>query len=298
MHSKWLSFVRVCIGVLGGLAVAACVFLSAQSLPMEPAHESGQSITGAFEGWFPNSDGTFSILVGYYNRNAKQVIDIPPGPNNKIEPGGPDMGQPTHFLTGRQWGVFTIVVPKNFGDKRFTWTITANGKTTQIPLDINTLWEVSPFIEASGNTPPFIGFSESGPFVNGPKGQTTTLTDTIPEPLPLNVWLADDAKSPPGLGGRGRGSAVTIAWSKFRGPGEVKFEKERPAVEKAEFKAPQGTEFTGKASTTATFTDPGDYILKIVANDSSGDGGRGFQCCWSNAYVKVTVKGTSAGPGQ
>ena len=156
MQRKSLNFVRVCIGLLIGLGVAGCALLWAQSLPMEPPHESGQSITGAFEGWFPNPDGTLSILAGYYNRNSKQVLDIPTGPNNKIEPGGPDQGQPTHFLTGRQWGVFTITVPKNFGDKRLTWTLTANGKTTQIPLDVEALWEVSPFIEASGNTPPYI----------------------------------------------------------------------------------------------------------------------------------------------
>ena len=25
-------------------------------------------------------------------------------------------------------------------------------------------------------------------------------------------------------------------------------------------------------------------------NDESGEGGGGFQCCWTNTYVKVTVK--------
>ena len=54
-------------------------------------------MTGAFEGWFPNQDGTFSLLVGYYNRNLREAVDIPIGPNNTIEPGGPDQGQPTHF---------------------------------------------------------------------------------------------------------------------------------------------------------------------------------------------------------
>src|ERR1700758_3797849 len=135
--------------------VALAVVGLAQQLPFEPAHDAGQSITGAFEGWFANPDGSFSILVGYYNRNLKQEFDIPVGPNNRIEPGGPDLGQPTHFLTGRQWGVFTIKVPKDFGDKRLTWSLTANGKTTQIPLNVNTLWEVQPFAEASGNAPPF-----------------------------------------------------------------------------------------------------------------------------------------------
>jgi len=48
--------------------------------------------------------------------------------------------------------------------------------------------------------------------------------------------------------------------------------------------------FKGKATTTATFSQPGEYLLKLTANDNSGEGGRGFQCCWSNAYVKVVVK--------
>jgi hypothetical protein len=45
----------------------------------------------------------------------------------------------------------------------------------------------------------------------------------------------------------------------------------------------------GKASTTAKFGAPGEYILRLQANDASGDGGGGFQCCWTNVHVKVTV---------
>ena len=128
---------------------------------MEPAHETGQSITGAFEGWFANPDGTFSLLIGYYNRNLKQDLDIPVGPNNRIEPGGPDRGQPTHFLPGRQWGLFTITVPKEFKGK-LLWTLVANGQSTVIPISLNPPWELSPFVDATGNTPPFISFAEGG----------------------------------------------------------------------------------------------------------------------------------------
>jgi len=53
--------------------------------------------------------------------------------------------------------------------------------------------------------------------------------------------------------------------------------------------------FTGKTTTTATFSEPGEYTLRVVANDWSGDGGRGFQCCWSNAQVRVSVKAAVAG---
>ena len=46
----------------------------------------------------------------------------------------------------------------------------------------------------------------------------------------------------------------------------------------------------GKSTTTATFSAPGEYMLRAQANDNSGEGGGGFQCCWTNAYVKVTIK--------
>jgi hypothetical protein len=259
-----------------------------QPLPGEPSHAFGQSITGAFEGWFSNPDGTLSILVGYFNRNVNEDLDIPVGANNRIEPGGPDYGQPTHFLPGRMWGIFTIKVPKDFGDKKLTWTIVANGKSTVIPLSLGTLWEVSPFVDANGNTPPYIGFSESGPFVNGPVGHNTSMTATAGNPLNLTIWVADDAHVV--MGGRRPGTpAVTLAWSKYRGPGEVKFSPERPRTEAAEFKAPTNG-FTAKASVTATFSEEGEYILRVVANDWTGNGGGGFQCCWSNAMVKVSVK--------
>ena len=101
----------------------------------EPRRDFGTSVTGAFEGWFANPDGSRTFLVGYLNRNAAQALDIPIGPDNRIEPGGPDLGQPTHFLPGRRHGMFTWTVPKDFTpEQRLTWTIVANGQTTSIPL--------------------------------------------------------------------------------------------------------------------------------------------------------------------
>ncbi|HLH40673.1 MAG TPA: hypothetical protein VKX39_16095 [Bryobacteraceae bacterium] len=256
-------------------------------LPMEPPHTSGQSITGAFEGWFKNDQGTF-LLLGYYNRNSAEAMDIPVGPDNHIDPGGPDYGQPTHFLPGRAWGIFTIKVPPDFGDKKLTWTIVANGKPTVIPMSLATDWEVSPFVQATGNTPPYLSFSESGPFVNGPVGTSSTVETTVGAPLAITLWVADDAHVVPGMN-RPKTPPVVLTWSKYRGPGDVTIKPVRPPVEKAEFSAPK-TDFTGKATTTASFSQPGDYILHVTANDWTGEGGGGFQCCWSNAKLKVSVK--------
>lgn len=270
----------------------AAIGIAQNRTTVEPPHNSGQSVTAAFEGWYPNPDGTSTILLGYYNRNLEQTLDIPVGPNNRVDPGGPDRGQPTHFLPGRQWGVFTMTVPKDFGrDQKITWTIVSNGRTTSIPVDLNPLYVISPFIDANGNTPPFLGFADFGPFLHGPPREIDqTLTATVGQPVPLNVWVADDAKIPPPLAAFAAFiPAVSVTWTEFRGPGEVKFEHEKPKVVKAAFKAPESTAFSGKSATTATFGTPGEYILEVTANDLSGAGGGGFQCCWTTSQVKVTV---------
>jgi hypothetical protein len=283
----------VAIVVAASLCAGGAIAQGITNAYKEPPHDSGQSITAAYEGWYPNADGSNTILIGYYNRNTKEVIDVPIGPNNRIDPGGPDHGQPTHFLTGRQWGVFTITVPKDFGaEKKYTWTIVANGKTTAIPFRLDPLWVISPFKDATSNTPPFIAFEEAGPFLQGPPREVAkTLTATVGNPLPLSVVVADDANIPPSFAAFAKMlPTVTLVWSMFRGPAEVKFANARPKVDKAEFKPPAGATYSGKAATTATFSEPGDYLLEVTANDLSGTGGGGFQCCWTTAQVKVTVK--------
>lgn len=251
----------------------------APQLPLEPLRETGQSVIGAFEGWYQNPDGTFSLLVGYMNRNTKEVLEIPVGPNNRIEPGGPDVGQPTHFLPRRQWGVFTVKVPKDFGDKRLTWTIVANGQTTTIPLNLNPLWIVEPFKDAGGgNTPPRVRFTAGGTPLQGPPNDIAhTLTTSVSKPLELTVWVTDDGAQPPEARPR-PGPPATVSWSTFRGPGPVTIEKATPV-----------SMDDGKSTAVARFSRAGEYVLRTQINDASGDGGGGNQCCWTNALVKVTV---------
>ena len=68
------------------------------------------------------------MVFGYMNQNWQEEFDIPVGPDNNIEPGGPDRGQPTHFYPRRSPFLFTIKVPKDFGDKELIWTLKTHGK--------------------------------------------------------------------------------------------------------------------------------------------------------------------------
>src|SRR5438045_6520435 len=90
--------------------------IAAQSL----TYNSGQTASPAYEGWEENPDGSFNFLFGYMNRNWQEELDVPIGPENNIEPGGPDCGQPTHFLPRRNRFVFKVHVPKDWGEKEGT----------------------------------------------------------------------------------------------------------------------------------------------------------------------------------
>jgi hypothetical protein len=108
-------------------------------------------------------------------------------------------------------------------------------------------------------------------------------------PMQLDIWAADDAKYTSGTNAPMSSTRppVTLNVSKYRGPGAVTISKAKPPVEKV---AGGSSEFNGKAGTSVTFSEPGEYLLHVIANDYSGDGGQGFGCCWTTTLVKVTVK--------
>ena len=78
---------------------------------------------------------------------------------------------------------------------------------------------------------------------------------------------------------------MTVFWAKFRGPGAVKFSA--PAMRSWP---------TARRRRRRRFSEPGEYVLQAVVDDGSGEsaGNFGYHCCWTNAQVKVTVKGASS----
>jgi hypothetical protein len=109
--------------------LAALLLFSAASAQTRFTYSSGQVVSPAYEGWRYNEDGSVTMVFGYMNANWLQEFDLPIGPDNSIEPGGPDQGQPTHFYPRRNPFLFTIRAPKDLGTKELIWTLTTNGKT-------------------------------------------------------------------------------------------------------------------------------------------------------------------------
>lgn len=289
--------------------VAAGALVSAQvQLPSNPPKQFGASISPAYEGWFDNPDGTHSFLIGYYSRNTEQEIDIPIGPNNHFEPGPADMGQPTHFLTRRRFGMFTVTVPKEFPrTQKITWTLTVNGTTTTIPFYMHIDYNISPFKSTEEapnrdfNKPASIKFEENGPTFMGPSINPTIAAKvisrnaTVGTPMPLTVWADDDALYSTGGNGPMAGARppVSLVITKYRGPGNVTLGPGRLTFETLKGGKPLEP-YSGKTTAQVNFSAPGDYLVLITANDYSGNGGGGSGCCWTNALIKVAVKAAGA----
>ncbi len=293
--------------------------------PREPFGSAGEAIYPAFEGWGASQDGSSNLIVlGYMNRNRAQVVEIPIGPNNRIEPGGPDYGQPTVFEPGRQTAVFAIAVPKDAGAPKLTWTLVANGQPAVVTFHLQRDYYLNFYKdEANGNEPPQMRFGPSGPMMAGPHGGfAQTLIGSVGEPVPLKLWASDPPpleknwevivsaqnRPPPrpvspeqmaivngqvfgrggGTGGRGANNAaaradLTVTWTKMRGPGAVTVTPPRVLL------ATNGDRNTiVEATAAATFSAPGEYVLRAQAIEAPG-AGDGL-CCFTFANVRVTVK--------
>jgi hypothetical protein len=196
-----------------------------------------------------------------------------------MSPGAQNQGQPTHFQPRRHWGVFAVKVPATFGETaEVTWTLKFRGTIYAIPGRLHANWQIDALEGEAGanNTPPVVKIA-GGPESRGPGGAMAgPLAATVGQPLALTAWAADDGR------GGGRGAAmVSLAWFKHQGPGQVTF------AEPAGRAAASGAD----VATTATFSAPGTYILRVRANDVSGVANAGHaQCCWTNGFVRVVVK--------
>jgi hypothetical protein len=257
-------------------AAAASPLVAQQSAPqlVTVRHASGQAVAPVYEGFDINPDGSYNMWFGYMNRNYEEALDLAVGPNNAFEPGG-DRGQPTHFVPRRHKDVFRVVVPKDFGNQTLVWKLNAHGQTQQVVATLKPVWQIDRqrttrggnSEKISSNLPPVVTVQASDPTLPV-AGSTTLALSATDDGLPKR---------------RGEPVGLTVLWAKYRGPGAVQFSS--PAAKLAD----------GKATTSASFSEPGEYILQAVVDDGSGEsaGNFGYHCCWTNAQVKITVKADS-----
>ena len=276
---SWRSpFVVACAAAL---LLAAPARVSAQvEFNNNLKYDSGQDVQPVYEGWVRLPNGTFDLYFGYLNRNWVQQMHVPVGPSNTIQPGGPDRGQPTFFQARTNRKVFTVNVPADFGKGELLWTLTVNGKTRTVYGHLKSDWEITPdggaagtvtTKEARSNQPPTIAVS---PVTSVALSGTATLVATVSDDgLPKPRQRAKPAvgqETPPALAGGQeppgnlpwlnesdpkRPDGLTVRWFVFRGPADARF---APA---------HARPVSGQASTSATFTQPGEYVLRAAAED-------------------------------
>jgi hypothetical protein len=236
--------------------------------------DTGQNVVPVYEGWIRNSDGSFDLVFGYFNRNYKEELAIPAGADNTVEPGGPDRGQPTYFLPRRQARLFRVRVPPDWGKQTLVWTITVNGRAEKAYGDLLPVQEINEKIIASGgnsvpfgdedpNKAPTIAVAPvSRAKVSDRVALTATVTDDgLPKPRTPPARAATTAadgriERQVNTSGPARPRGLTVRWFEYRGPAKVTFEPDA-AIPVA----------GGTASAGARFAAPGTYTLVAIAND-------------------------------
>ena len=295
-------------GAIGAVLFAALLVVPSGQAAAQIEHDytqvkydRGLNVQPAFEGWVRNPDGTIDLWFGYLNRNWAQQLRIPGGPDNALEPEGPDHGQPTFFYARRHRYAFKVTVPTGWDDQ-YTWTLTVNGRTDTIHA---ALFQEDELLEhnvlaARGqgfgivprNRPPSIAID------------ATDLATGVSEAVTLTARVTDDGLPRPRTDRRRTRSTrpdvpervidptqglprerLVAEWIQWRGPGRAIFEgaettlpadaegrlvgryyalESRFDIQRPAAEYPVHGE---TATTTVRFSEPGTYVLRGTARD-------------------------------
>ncbi len=181
-----------------------------------------------------------------------------------------------------------------------------------------------------GSMHPLVSFDGQSGEGRGPPGLMAERTETVSvgSPLTLSVNARDPSERDLEDVRFREATPVSVTWSQLQGPGRVEFTRHEsnplPEVEAAAAdpdsaaiaaaiagggasaaaafagrrgrrgpRPPQNirlSEGYGTGSVIATFSEPGEYLMRAqVDNFNSADSSGGDQCCWTNAYIRVTV---------
>jgi hypothetical protein len=311
------TWVQLLLGGVGTMLVVgatgtAPLHAQERRLPLEPISPDERSVVPFMEGWYENEDGSVTISFGYWNLNSDQVIEIPLGEANSIEPEQFDGLQPAVFFPGRQHGVFGVTVPASMRDTDVWWSITnASGEVMRVPgRSTAEAYQLDRRPRPHGSLPPLIWFEDESRAAIDPSGVVAdgVLTTRVGEAVTLEAHVRDPSERDPDDPRLLNGVEVRAIWYKHQGPGEVTYSRHESMPEVAESQelqfgglpgllaAPVGPqqislpEGEGPVRVYATFSEPGDYVMRLHANNwGAPDSNQMDQCCWTNAFVRVRV---------
>ena len=282
--------------------------------PLQPRTPGNRTLAPFMEGWYENEDGTFSISFGYLNAN-QDTLEIPVGAGNSLDPAEYNGMQPTTFYPRHQRGVFVVTLPAVMKDQDVWWTLRkTNGEITRVPGRIGAVayqldWNVRPH----GTVPPRVSFDSQRGEGRGPPGIVAerTLTTSVGSPLTLSVNVREASERDREDFRFFEALTLRVVWSKHQGPGKVEFTRHESTP------VPEGPDTPGRGGgggfpgarrpgpksitvpdhvqstvrVVATFSEPGEYMLRAqVDNWRAPDSSSGDQCCWTNGYVRVSVR--------
>ena len=277
--------------LLAGLLLVGPAVQDAGAQGSRRAYDYGQEVVPAYEGWEQNPDGSFNLVFGTMNRNWEEELHIPIGPDNHIEPGGPDQGQPTWFLPRRNRFLFRIRVPADFGDRELVWTLTSHGETKRAYGTLLPDYYMDDNVRMANNGAGVSGelFKNVAPTLEVHGESTRTVKANAP------VTVTAVAHDEDGLPRRrrmrpvdpGRPTSLTpiaatglrLSWFVYRGAVPVTFDPVQTKVwedTRANSNSPWGAGWEtpeppphNEWVVQATFSEPGTYVLRCIAHDGA-----------------------------
>ena len=295
------------------ILLIASFLLALPQFSLADSFRFGEHVEPAYEGWRPNADGTFSFMFGYMNENWEEQPDVLVGDSNFFSPGVADRGQPTHFLPRRNRFTFEVVVPSDWGDRELIWTLNVNGVERKAYATLKDDYLVDNMVIASETGS--LGAGTSSPESRANIAPVVTVqgdeirTARVGEPIAITTNVADDGlpeprrestisasslmsrmMRPPSRITVGKVNGLFLSWNKYRGPGEVTFDPPLPKPwedTRTSANSPWGALWLppeipedGNYEVTATFSEPGTYILWSRADDGG---------LYNDGYITVNV---------
>ncbi len=264
--------------------------------------KTGDIVGPMFNGWTANEDGSVTMLFGFVNQNREEIVDIPLGPNNFIEPAQFDGVQPTHFpvysrrgfVGVQERGVFAVTVPADMAGTEVVWNLTHAGHSYSIPgRATSTAYEMSAGERALGSLAPAIRFERDGPESNDREGiMAAKVTASVGSPVNLSAYIQDRGNRGDYPENESLLYPLGTEWIMHQGPAAPDFETAAiTGRQRGEEGMSEGSmNGWSPVQTEATFWEPGEYVIRLrVDNFMAPDSQFDNMCCWSNAYVPVTV---------